>query len=339
MNNIATRNFRRLGLITVAAVYLLILVGAIVRASGAGMGCPDWPTCFGQWIPPTQESQLPPNYHAIYSELGYANTDFNPVKTWTEYLNRLTGVTIGILIILTVWRAVPFLKFDRPVFHTSLAALLLVIFQGWLGAVVVSSNLHPLLITAHMLLALTIVGLLLYAVIRSQKTTLPTLILRPLDNRLAWWVAVVLVMTLIQIILGAQVREAVDLIAKGYDYLHRELWLSELPWVFNIHKAFALVLLCANLAMIWRFIRILPQQHLLFRLSLALGFLILLAVATGISMARLGIPAVIQPVHLLIANLIFGVQFSLLVAMYYSRPETVSSEPESSEEIGSSLTD
>ena len=100
-------NYRQLAFVTLAAVYFLIAVGASVRASGAGMGCPDWPTCFGQWVPPTSETQLPSNYQEIYADLGYADTRFNVVKTWTEYLNRLIGVGIGLLIFLTAvfsWR-------------------------------------------------------------------------------------------------------------------------------------------------------------------------------------------------------------------------------------------
>ena len=93
-------SFRRFALITLGAVYFLIAVGASVRASGAGMGCPDWPTCFGQWIPPTSETQLPSDYQEIYADLGYADTRFNVVKTWTENLNRLIGVIIGLLIYL-----------------------------------------------------------------------------------------------------------------------------------------------------------------------------------------------------------------------------------------------
>ena len=75
--------FRRMAWITIIAVYVLILVGASVRASGSGMGCPDWPTCFGQWIPPTSEAQLPADYQEIYAARGYAETRFNVVKTWT----------------------------------------------------------------------------------------------------------------------------------------------------------------------------------------------------------------------------------------------------------------
>ena len=81
--SLALQRYRRMAVITIAAVYFLILIGASVRASGAGMGCPDWPTCFGQWIPPISEAGLPSNYQEIYAELGYADTRFNVVKTWT----------------------------------------------------------------------------------------------------------------------------------------------------------------------------------------------------------------------------------------------------------------
>ena len=107
------RRFRGLATLTLAAVYFLILVGASVRASGAGMGCPDWPTCFGQWVPPTAESQLPANYQEVYAELGYGDTRFNVVKTWTEYLNRLIGVTIGVLIFATAWVSMPLRRLDN----------------------------------------------------------------------------------------------------------------------------------------------------------------------------------------------------------------------------------
>jgi cytochrome c oxidase assembly protein subunit 15 len=146
---------------TVATIYALILVGGIVRATGAGMGCPDWPTCFGQWIPPTSESQLPANYQEIYAERGYADTVFNVRKTWTEYLNRLLGVFTGFTILATLIFSLSYRRSEPRVFLLALAGFILVGVQGWLGSRVVASNLMPGMITIHMLLAQVIVGIVM----------------------------------------------------------------------------------------------------------------------------------------------------------------------------------
>ena len=124
------RLFINLNLISIISVYLLILVGGIVRSTGSGMGCPDWPKCFGNYIPPTSVDALPENYKEIYSEKrhqknlrvasmirglgldGFAfkitNGDsirveqsFNPIKTWIEYINRIIGVLVGFFILLS----------------------------------------------------------------------------------------------------------------------------------------------------------------------------------------------------------------------------------------------
>ena len=214
MNPQAMLRFRTLGLLTILFVYLVIIAGSVVRASGAGMGCPDWPTCFGQLIPPTDEAQLPADYHEIYAKRGYENTEFNPVKTWTEYGNRLVGATLGILVLLTAWSSRRYLKTDKTVFFLSLTTLLLVIgFQGWLGSVVVASNLQPFKITIHMVMALVIVGLLIYTVTRSQRDFLAQLDIQALPAKLKTVLSVALVMTLLQIAMGTQVREVVDGIA------------------------------------------------------------------------------------------------------------------------------
>ena len=316
MNTQAALHFRRIGIITIFAVYLVILMGGIVRASGAGMGCPDWPTCFGQWIPPTEESQLPANYHEIYAERGYENTQFNPVKTWTEYTNRLVGVTIGFLIFLTAWSSRVYLKSDKTVFYLSLGSFFLVGFQGWLGSSVVASNLKPVVITLHMLLALVLVALLIYTIARSQRDYLTQIDTRLLPDKFKTVLIAAMMMTLLQVAMGTQVREAVDLIAR--EHIERQYWRDDFPIIFYIHRSFSSIILFTNAWLVWKIHQSADKQNLLFRTGLALAALVVIAILAGVSLDRLGVPAIVQPIHLLMANLIFGVQFFLYTCLNYA---------------------
>lgn len=318
---IATKDalrFRRIGTITIIAVYVLILIGGIVRASGAGMGCPDWPTCFGQWVPPTDVSELPANYQEIYAQRGYQNTTFNPVKTWTEYLNRLSGVSIGFLIVLTVWASRIYLKTDKMVFYIASSILLLVMFQGWLGSAVVASNLKPFMITLHMLLALFIVALLIYAIARSQRAFLMQVDCQRLSTKFHTVLKLAMGMTLLQVIMGTQVREAVDFIAHEHGYIDRQFWRNDFPIIFYIHRSFSALILFTNLWLVWQIHQFMAADTFLRRLGYALASLVIIAILAGVSLDRLGVPPVAQPIHLLMANLIFGVQFLMAISLNYA---------------------
>src|SRR5262245_43108575 len=87
-----TSRFQKLALATTATTYLLILTGALVRAAGAGMGCPDWPQCFSRWVPPTRIDQVPLDLRPLFS-LRLA---------WIEYINRLLGSLTGLLVFATL---------------------------------------------------------------------------------------------------------------------------------------------------------------------------------------------------------------------------------------------
>ncbi len=316
MNTSAGLAFRRLGILTIFAVYCVILAGGIVRASGAGMGCPDWPTCFGQWIPPTEEAQLPANYHELYAQRGYENTQFNPVKTWTEYSNRLLGASIGFLIFLTAWSSRIYRKTDKSIFYLSLSSFFLVGFQGWLGANVVSSNLKPYMITAHMLLALVIVALLIYTIARSQQDSLRQLSTGDLPKKFNTVLWMAMLMTLVQIAMGTQVREAVDVIAHAN--IDRQFWRDDFPIIFYIHRSFSSIILFTHLWLARKLYLAVDKDSLLFRTGFALLALVVLAIVAGISLDRLGVPALVQPLHLLLASLIFGVQFFLYRSLSYA---------------------
>lgn len=317
------RRFRGLATLTLAAVYFLILVGASVRASGAGMGCPDWPTCFGQWIPPTAESQLPANYQEVYAELGYGDTRFNVVKTWTEYLNRLIGVTIGLLIFATAWVSMPLRRLDASITAASVMAFLMVGFQGWLGSRVVSSNLQPGMITLHMLMALAIVATLLFALAQSRRQIMATQPVLTIDPSFQKWLYIVLGMTVLQVAMGTQVREMTDLIKEAQGEELRSSWIEAMPWFFYVHRSFSALVLFANLWLARLLINSLGWLHTLTRLTFAMIAVIGLSVVSGATLGHLGMPAFVQPTHLLAATLLFGLQFLIWMSYRHSRDSAV----------------
>jgi len=345
--------FRFVSLLTVVSIYLLILVGGVVRSTGSGMGCPDWPKCFGQWVPPTEASQLPANYKEIYTaqrvaknqklartlqRLGFAQvagsifahptqyieTDFNAVKTWIEYLNRLLGALIGVFVLLTVVFAAPYLRRDAPVFWLALASFVLTGVQGYLGSLVVSTNLLPVMVTIHMGLALLIVALLLYAVHRAgilwqnesgQTEAIKSAeVLPPAETGGLWavlWLA--LLATFGQIVLGTQVREAVDMVAAAANYAGRETWISQLGATFTLHRAASVAVLVLVGYTSYELARVGGRG--VRALAGAAVALVLAEAAAGIGLAYWGLPALLQPVHLTLATVLFGVQFLMILGL------------------------
>ncbi|MGM0631842.1 MAG: COX15/CtaA family protein [Pseudomonadota bacterium] len=321
----ALNSFRRIAWITIAAVYFLILVGSTVRASGAGMGCPDWPTCFGSWVPPVSEAQLPDDYQEIYADRGYADTPFNVVKTWTEYVNRLVGVTIGLLIFLTAWKSWGCRRHDPWIFRASVAAFLMVGFQGWLGSRVVASNLQPGMITLHMVMALAIVATLLFALARARRHPAVTQSVDAVDPRFPRWLNVLIVMTALQVIMGTQVREVNDFLNHTAG-LERPAWVAAMPWFFFVHRSFsALVLACAVwvLYLLWQSV---GRRHVLSRFTLAMLVVMLVAIVSGATLSHLGMPAAAQPIHLLTASLLFGLQFLIWMEFRHARNDGMREE-------------
>ncbi|TAD95495.1 MAG: heme A synthase [Bacteroidetes bacterium] len=295
--------FRKFCITTIVAVYLLILVGSVVRSTASGMGCPDWPKCFGQYIPPTDISQLPADYKTVFAVAGKEIADFDAFKTWVEYLNRLLGVLIGFFIFLTFVFSL-LAKNDRKVVYGSFLALLLVGFEGWLGSRVVATNLKPLLITAHMIVALLIVLVLIQVFFKTLNKQFAEISDKYSINK---YLLIAFFLSLIQILLGTQVREGVDRMAVLLQESARETWLEEIGIMFYVHRSFSILVLLVNVL----FIRQIFKNNLsdLKTSAYALVFFLFIEIASGVIMAYFAIPAVMQPVHLLLASLILGVQY------------------------------
>jgi cytochrome c oxidase assembly protein subunit 15 len=314
MDQISIQRFIRLAQLTLIFVYLVIIAGSVVRATGSGMGCPDWPKCFGNWIPPTDVSQLPENYKELYAGEHHAVADFNALNTWVEYTNRLFGAILGVLIFIQFILSFKFRKTDKGIFYLSFTEFILIGFQGWLGAKVVSSNLAPVKITIHMIAALIILAIAIAIIHRAKKLNgeLQENISAPLLKK---WSIVVLLLTIIQIMLGTQVREEVDVLLKNFDETFRDQIVDHLGPSFLIHRTFSILVMFVNCWLAYKIFKS-EATTILKRKSMQLIMVLATAFAAGVVLSYFSLPAVLQPIHFLLACIAFGIQYVIILRLW-----------------------
>ncbi|MEO0900587.1 MAG: COX15/CtaA family protein [Bacteroidota bacterium] len=328
-------SFNTLAKVSLVLVYLVIVAGAVVRMTGSGMGCPDWPKCFGYYIPPTEaetlewqanrefekgqviikdESLLVANVNFVttnsfdasnwepYTKHDYAI--FNVWHTWIEYINRLLGALAGLATLLLALYSLKYWKTSKRILLFSWLVVFGMAFQAWLGATVVYSVLEPVKITLHMVMALVIVALLIY-LIHSTKTS-KTAVEIP---NLRLFLVGALLLTLIQIVLGTQVRQFVDEQIDLVGETAKNLWLQDPSVQFYIHRSLSILVVLVN-GSIWWSLR--KKGVSLAQMSWIVG-IIGMEVLTGIAMYYIDFPFGSQPAHLVLASILFGFQFSLVL--------------------------
>ena len=282
-------------------VFLVIAAGGVVRMTQSGMGCPDWPTCFGRWVPPTSADQLPPDFEKYLKQQDIDHS-FNVYHTWIEYINRLLGALLGFFILIHfIWSVRKFWTTEKKVVLLSLLLLLGVGFQGWLGKKVVDANLAVVKITVHMLMALVLAAIPLLILTRLKAEQ------RVKNSFLKIFTTIVLFILVVQVVLGTQVREQIDEIAKPLKYAQRETWIGQLDNIFFIHRSFSWLALGACFILAWRAWKYptLRNPGILALLSAIMASLL------GIIMAWYSIPALAQPLHLLAASILIMTVFTL----------------------------
>lgn len=296
MENMSFIRFSKLILVT---VFLVIIAGGVVRMTQSGMGCPDWPKCFGKWIPPIKASDLPANYES-YLKQQDIDHQFNVFHTWTEYINRLLGALLGVFLLIQFVWSTRFWKTNRVIVYLSLGLLLLTGFQAWLGKRVVDANLATVKITTHMLVALLIALLsvtIIHLLTKKEKF---------INKKLRDITLLTIFLLIAQIILGTQVRQQIDHISKSLSYDNREYWIGKLDYIFHIHRSFSLLITALCLYVFFQFkksgIRTISNPLII--------FCVLGQVGSGIIMAYLNIPAFAQPLHLLLSTVLFVALFN-----------------------------
>jgi cytochrome c oxidase assembly protein subunit 15 len=312
-NNVSSstiRNFRRFAVFTTAATYFLIFIGGLVRVSGAGLGCPDWPKCFGTWIPPTDVSQIPAKYDASL---------FNPVLMWIEYANRLVGVVIGFLILTTAVLAVKNFRHVPKILWPSLAAFVLVIFEAWQGSKVVSSELRPVVVSVHLLLALVVACLLIYATLQAYLLEHPNSAASAhYPESFSRWVSLLWLAGLVQMVLGTQVRSTVEAVREIFPLASEAVWLSHLGIINYVHALTGIVIATLTVFVAVQLLgRNAHPSSVVREAAWAMVILVAVQLFVGYVLMFLGLPAVMQVFHLWTGSLYVGVLFVLVAMLRY----------------------
>ena len=283
-------SFQRLAIWTTATTYFLILVGGLVRVSGAGLGCPDWPRCFGSWIPPSSAASLPPQFDPA---------QFNKALMWTEYVNRLLGVTVGFLIFATAISAWRHHRHQPRILWTTIAAFLLVGYEGWLGGRVVAHELAPWIVTAHLIVAIVIVQLLLYATFQAMTRTTRGVA----SAGVSVAVALLIALTLLQAGVGTQVRGTIDdALDAG---VARNAALGTVGRLDFLHRDLAgLTFIATTLLVLW----MLSKRSPLVGWSFVILAVTLAQIALGGFMAYGSLLPAVQVGHLTLASLLLGAE-------------------------------
>ena len=160
------QSIRKVSLISVFLAVTVVMMGAYTRLTDAGLGCPDWPGCYGFITVPQSEENV------AKAEAAFPERPVEQVKAWNEMIHRYLASGLGLMILIIFIMSIMNKDHHRP-FKLPLFLLLLVMFQGALGAWTVTMNLFPVVVMAHLLGGFTTLSLLYLLVLRLTPYRIP----------------------------------------------------------------------------------------------------------------------------------------------------------------------
>ena len=335
-------SFVRFLWIGLISTFLVMMAGSIVRITDSGMGCPDWPKCFGKIIPPTSVDQLPSNYKEVFSEKRERKLDkfirilrgvgltsqaeklehnkgnilieqtFNARNTWTEYINRLFGFLCGNAILFTfIWILLKYRK--RKLVILSGITLILLVLQAWFGSIVVATSLIPWTITIHMFLAILIVALQLYLIRLSSPIHRKNIQVKPW---VYWMIFFTFIVTFFQLFLGTQVREDIDLMEKSG--ITQANWDDNFSLVYFIHRSFSWLVLILIAGIYWY-----NQKHDKIRLINWTFYFLTIELILGVALGDFKVPGLVRTFHLMLATFLISTLILSIYRMKITKQNTI----------------
>jgi protoheme IX farnesyltransferase len=292
--------FQKLAIASVVTSLLLVTVGVVVRATGSGMGCPDWPLCHGQLLPPLGDYQA-----------------------WIEWVHRTVAAIIGFLVLGLAIVAVRDHRDRASLLWPSLAAVALVGFQAWLGKETVRLNNSGESVTAHLAAAMTLVGLLVFILARSSY---PARIGgRGSSQRFTLLAAFAAATIFALLLFGSQVTATSQwYVFTDWPLMNGSLFppLTDADSAHVLHRWVAIVvgviiLVVAGAA--WRTQR---ERPTVIRLALAAGLLFPIQAIVGGLQILTGLSGWTQTLHLALGVLIWAAMACLVTVSYYSARTT-----------------
>ena len=287
--------FQKLALVTLATALVLVTIGVVVRATDSGLGCPDWPFCYGQLLPPADDP-----------------------KAWIEWIHRSVAALIGIEILGLAVLAVRDHRRQRSILWPTVGAVALVGFQAWLGRETVRLGNSGESVMAHLAAALLLVGLLVFLAIRSGY---PARLAGGRSQRFTILAAFGAALTFALLLFGSQVT-ATDsaLVFPDWPLMGGTLVppLTDVTAAHVLHRWVAAVVGLVVLAIgivAWRTQRDRPSL-----VRLAVGATVLFAIQIGIGGAQVltRLAEWTQTLHLALGAVIWAMLAGLAVASYYS---------------------
>jgi cytochrome c oxidase assembly protein subunit 15 len=306
---------QKLALLSIVLLIVLIFAGAVVRVTGSGLGCPDWPTCWGEFIPPTSIEQVDesylekklPRFKKSAERFGRDPDEitverlleeYDPVQTWIEFTNRLLALPVllaNFLLMIACLRS-------RIMPKLGVCAFALVIISALTGIVVVASGLRSGVVTIHMALAFLQLFVLTYLYWAGVR---PGIFRTQIAGPSRPQVMILLSCVMIEWAMGSQIREVTDRLMMEQGIASRGSWIDEISesLIYLIHRSFSWSILIAALWLGYKS----RWKGKIPRLVLGLVFALMLM---GLVLSSSGIHAVVQVLHV-------GVAGGLVAVVYY----------------------